>query len=203
MGSKSDFGAATEHFGMNFTTANERTGKTAVMPYADLYKSYHQIVLKYIHKKISNLQDAEDLTHEVFISCYRNYDRYDPAKSSQKTWLFVIVCSRLKNYYRDHKTNDSLDDYIDLLEDDKSDIDRSIIMEQYRSELAKALMKLSLVSRSVVVFKYFRHMPVNEIAAELGISQGNARVILSRALKTLSGLIPESIHDGIDSSSGR
>ncbi len=35
-----------------------------------------------------------------------------------------------------------------------------------------------------------------------GISKGNARVILSRALKTLSGLIPESILDGIDLSSG-
>lgn len=173
------------------------------MPYADFYKSYYQIVLNYIHKKISNLQDAEDLTHEVFISCYRNYDRYDPAKSSQKTWLFVIVCSRLKNYYRDHKTNDSLDDYIDLLEDDKSDIDRSIIIEQYRSDLTKALMKLTLVSRRVVVFKYFRHMSINEIAAELGITQGNARVILSRALKMLSELIPKSIFEGIDSSSVR
>ncbi len=203
MESKSGFGEAAEHLGMNLTTANEQTRKTSVISYADFYKSYYQIVLKYIHKKISNLQDAEDLTHEVFISCYRNYDRYDPAKSSQKTWLFVIVCNRLKNYYRDHKTNDSLDDYIYLLEDDRSDIECSIMMEQYRSELAKALMKLSLVSRRVVVFKYFKHMSVNEIAEELGISKGNARVILSRALKTLSGLIPESILDGIDLSSGR
>lgn len=54
-------------------------------------------------KLIENAHDAEDLTEEAFVYCYRRYADYDPGKSALSTWLYLVVNSRIKNYYRDRK----------------------------------------------------------------------------------------------------
>lgn len=77
---------------------------TAPKPSFDmLFEKYHENVFRYINKKIDNYYDAQDLTSEAFTYCYQHYGDYDPEKSAVSTWLYLIVNSRIKNYYRDKK----------------------------------------------------------------------------------------------------
>ena len=48
--------------------------------YETFYRDNYNRVLNYVYKKISHREDAEDLTAEVFVYCYRHYSDYDPAK---------------------------------------------------------------------------------------------------------------------------
>ena len=75
----------------------------------DFYKEYYNQVYWYIYKKINHIENAQDLAGDVFCSCYKNFNNYDPQKSSITTWLYVIVNNRLKNYYRDRKITVPLD----------------------------------------------------------------------------------------------
>ena len=74
--------------------------------YETFYRENYTRVLNYVYKKISHKEDAEDLTSEVFLYCYRHYDDYDPSKGKRSTWLYLITNSRIKNYYRDHQIGD-------------------------------------------------------------------------------------------------
>jgi len=156
-----------------------------------LYYEYYAKVNRYIRNKINNPADAEDLTQESFEYCYRTYGAFDPEKSSISTWLFLIVNSRVKNYYRDKKSNEDIDEYSNLLPAESSDLDRAIYLEELKRAVISAINKLPEKQQRVVVLKFFLDKSHQEISRELEISETNSRVMLTRALKNIKELMQD------------
>lgn len=157
--------------------------------YEVFYSENYGRVLYYVKNKISSVEDAEDLTSEVFMYCYTHYDDYDPQKSSITTWLYLIVNSRIKNFYRDHNVT-----YVDYeavsetLQDQSLDLDEGVYLEQLHGVIMKAIKSLPERQQKIVMMRYFENCSSEEIAGRLGITPGNVRVLLSRALDKLSAL---------------
>lgn len=159
----------------------------AAIDMQQLYCDYYMKVYVYIRRKIGNSEDAEDLTQEVFEYCFKKYDTYDETKSRLSTWLFLIVNSRLKNFYRDKKSTECIDNYENILPATDNDMDRAVFLEQLKSALMEAMADLPQKQRDVVICKYFKGMSHGEIAEKFGISEGNSRVLLTRALDKMKG----------------
>ena len=160
--------------------------KTQVPPFEDFYSDNYSRVLYYVRNKIGSNEDAEDLVSEVFLYCYNHYSDYDPEKSSITTWLYLIVNSRVKNYYRDHVTYADYEVVSQTMQDERIDLDQGVYLEQLHSFLLKAISKLPERQQKIVKMKYFEDLSGEEIAEKLGITPGNVRVLLSRALNKLS-----------------
>ena len=156
--------------------------------YEEFYESNYSRVLYHVRGKINNEQDAEDLTSEVFVYCYSHYDDYDPEKSSITTWLYLIVNSRIKNYYRDHDSVSFADYEVvsDTMQDQSIDLDEGVYLEQLHATLMKAINRLPERQKQIVMMSYFQHMSSDEIARRLCLTPGNVRVLLSRALAKLA-----------------
>lgn len=157
-------------------------------PFTEVYNAYYQKVVYYIQNKIGNVHDAEDLAGEIFLYCYSHYDDYDPAKSAVSTWLYLVVNSRIKNHYRDEKTYVELESVAGELRDDSVDMDACIYLQQMRLQLERAIEGLPERQRRIVTMRYFEERSNPEIARALGMTPGNVRVQLSRALDTLETL---------------
>lgn len=153
--------------------------------YEEFYEENFDRVTQYVYQKLNNWQDAEDLAGEVFLYCYSHWDQYDPDKSSPTTWLYMIVNSRLKNRYRDAKHHVALEDVVGVVADEDIDMDACIYLEQLRTMLDTALAYLPERQQKIVRMRYFEDLSGNEIADILGMTPGNVRVQLSRALDTL------------------
>lgn len=152
------------------------------------YEEYYNQVYWYIYKKIKYPEDAQDLTGDVFCSCFKNFESYDSQKSSLATWLYVIVNNRLKNYYRDKKIYVSLDEETGEkhLQAEDDYIMQAILLEDYRNMLADAISVLPEKYQLVVILKYFGEKKSEEISDIMNISAVNVRVIISRALKKIN-----------------
>ena len=155
------------------------------LPFEEVYKQYYSEVVYYIRGKLNNYHDAEDLAGDVFFYCYQNYEKYDPNRSSFATWLYLIVNSRLKNYYRDRKQTVDFSELEEWMFMDEPDMERAIYLEELRKFVADRLASLPEKQRKVVQMRYFQEREFNEIADEMGTTAGNARVILSRAMDRL------------------
>ena len=154
--------------------------------YEDFYQDNYGRVLYYVRQKIACAEDAEDLVSEVFLYCYSHYGDYDPEKSSITTWLYLIVNSRVKNYYRDHVTYADYESVVDTVQDQSIDLDAGIYLEQLHDVLMKAIKTLPERQQKIVMMRYFQNYSSEEIARYLGTTPGNVRVLLSRALDKLS-----------------
>ena len=154
----------------------------------DFYKKHYNQVFWYIYKKINHTEDAQDLSGDVFCACFRNFENYDPQKSSITTWLYVIVNNRLKNYYRDRKISVPLDEQVDekYLQSDDEYITQAILLEDYRNMLADAISTLPEKYQLVIILKYFGEKQSEEISKIMNMSAVNVRVTISRALKKIN-----------------
>lgn len=112
--------------------------------------------------------------------------------ASRKSWLFMVVQSRWKNYCRDRRSTQNLDDFIDFLPDENDVISAATNLMAAREELAKALKQLPENQRNVVIMRYFGQMSNEKIAMKLGTSEGNVRVLLSRGVKKLALIMQDS-----------
>ena len=158
--------------------------------FEQIYCEYYLRLVKYVRKKISSIQDAEDIVQDTFAALYRNFDRYDPEKASVSTWVYVAVNNRLKNYYRDRKISVSLDDEdnpIDIADEDL--IEQAMEFEEMRRMLLGAVEQLSGDEQKIVKDTYFTKKTSAQIGEEMNLSAVNVRVKCSRALKKLKNIL--------------
>lgn len=146
------------------------------------YLKYFPQVYGYILKKIFFEQAAEDLTMDVFYSVWDKFDSFDESKATFQTWLYVIVNNKLKNYYRDRKEIVELDESLACENNQADEVIESIQLQYLRDHLYVALESLSELQRQIVIYRYFNEMNASEIAYHMGLSPGNVRIHLKRAL---------------------
>lgn len=170
--------------------------KTGKPSFQDFYEDNYSRVVLYIQKKITNHHNAEDLAGEIFLYCYSHYDDYDPDKASLSTWLYMIVNSRIKNYYRDAREHVDLDAVSPFLPDENSEMENAIYLEQASAQLHRAISRLPLRQQQIVKLYYFEERSSVEIAKIMGLTAVNVRVQLSRALDKLE-IMCSDIMEGV------
>lgn len=156
----------------------------------EFYRQHYWRVFTYLCKHGMRPEDAKDMTHDIFVYCWNKWDTYDASRSAPGTWLFMIVKCRFKNYLRGRRESVDIDELSGVLADECTpDMERAIYLTQLREQLAAALEQLPEVPRRIVILRYFKNASWEDVAAQLGITQGNARVILSRTLKKMEALL--------------
>lgn len=156
------------------------------------YMEYYSQVYKYLLKKISNPMQAEDLAMDSFVSCYQKFDTFDSQKASFATWIYVIVNNKLKNYYRDKKMTEPIDDHTELSDSFENDIVEAIHLEEMKKILEQALLMLDAQEQELIRLKYFDGEKSTSISTITGLSPGNVRVHLYRAIKKLKKYFEEN-----------
>ena len=157
--------------------------------FENFYEAYYTKILIFIHKRVSDYYEAEELTGDVFLSFYSSIDSYDKNKSSVATWLYTITANRLKNYYRDKKDHISLET-LDTQVISQIKMPEEIVTQTFREEaLRKSLNQLSFREREVLLERFYYQKRSAEIGKRLGLSPGNVRMIQKRALEKLRRII--------------
>ena len=159
------------------------------MTFEHYYEEYYRQVFVYAYKKISNLHEAEDLAQDAFVSAYEKFENFDPEKASFQTWIFIIIGNKIKNYYRDKKSYIDIDDPEQYIEPYEESFENEMLEAEYLTEmrayLSEALEELNSIQKNIVIASYFKNKTSKEIAADLGMTDVNVRVQLSRAIKKM------------------
>lgn len=159
--------------------------------FEEYFQTYYQQAFRYTLKKVSNSSIAEDITMDTFVACYRQFESFDPRKAKFATWLYVALNNRIKNYYRDQKDVDNLEDHEDAVDLAEDEIFQSIYLSEMRLALARAMETLNETQKQIVIKKYFKNLSSSEIAEDLRSTPGNVRVQLTRAIKKLKEYFEE------------
>src|SRR4030042_2981666 len=78
------------------------------------YNDYYPMILNALYSRVGNMEDAEDICHEIFVSYYRKFDEVrDP-----RSWLYGAMKFCISNYYQKKRGFDANSITIDNMEDD-------------------------------------------------------------------------------------
>lgn len=146
-------------------------------------------VLSFVRSRVPSQEDAEDITQEVFMNIQKYKDNFDSEKSDPDTWVFVIAKRKLVDFYRARKVTASIDDMeYDVFQSD-DDVERASEMNEMREQLRNGLEMLDERTRDVLILKFFKGLPSQEIGERLDISKSNVDVITHRGIKKLAEII--------------
>jgi len=153
-----------------------------------LYDIYADRIYRHIYYRTSNIEDAQDLTQEVFIKAWQGLPKYKRTKTPFLGWLFTISNNRVIDYYRTRKDHAYLNNEITMEDREKSP--EKLVEAQFTQEEARrAILNLTKDQQQVILLSFIEGFEYNEIAAALNKSEGNIRVILHRALKRMREIL--------------
>ncbi len=143
---------------------------------------------------LGDTDTANDAAQETFLKAYQNLKNFRP-NASIYTWLYRIAVNTCIDYKRKstfetrfpHTTNDT-----SLIEEQPSvdpSPEKSYESKQITDALNKALNKLSLKLKTIIVMKEVEGLSYEEIADILDISIGTVKSRISRAREELKKLI--------------
>ena len=135
--------------------------------------------------------EAEDAVQEVFLSLWKNADRFDPSKASEAAFITMIARRRLIDLHRRKERRpegSTVESELERMPDFKS----SVIEDRAEASLAaRALRKLQPKEREAVILSVYQGMSHSEISSYLGLPLGTVKTHIRRGLKrvrdTLAG----------------
>ncbi len=191
------------HRGMDSASEHaliEQCRRQDMEAFGKLVDAYQSRILGFVRRMHPNMEEALDITQEVFIRAFQAFSRFD-GRSSLRTWLFRIahnLCvDRARKAERsptevtlDSRLGDHGENGWDVV--DESGTPESLLMDQeVQLFVEQAISEMSDKLRSVLWMHDREDMAYEEIAESLGIPVGTvksrlflARSYLQQRLKT-------------------
>lgn len=168
-----------------------------VQSFECIYKAYSGFVHNVAFRVVNNMDDAQEVTQEVFLTVYRNLDSFK-FKSSLKTWIYRIAVNLAINYAKKRtKEQERIVEYDGNNEFNKT-IDSSgenIEKEQQEKTISTLLEALNPDQRACVVLRNLEGLSYQEIAESLNININTVRSRLKRAREKLLNLRNEIVEN--------
>jgi|WetSurMetagenome_2_1015567.scaffolds.fasta_scaffold64328_3 RNA polymerase sigma-70 factor, ECF subfamily len=158
--------------------------------------AHMDLLYRYSLSLRGNAADADDLVQETYLKAYRFWHTYDQG-TNVRAWLFRIMKNSFINMYRKRKSEPATAEYSESTLPDPSLIDaagvnnfgEALFDNLLGDEVVKAISKLSLQLRTVVILRDIEGMTYGEIAQFLHCPLGTVRSRLHRGRRELqSGL---------------
>lgn len=154
-----------------------------------LFQTYYKDVFRACYYMLQNKYDAEDLCQDVFAKALSEDFR---AIQNQKSWLLSIAMNMSRNYLK-KKNRILLKEHFNFLSsirlDNTQNIERTIQLNENKSELVDLMNKLPVRIRKVMVLKYVHDCKEREIAQILKIPEGTVKSRLFKGKKLLQKFI--------------
>ncbi len=163
--------------------------------FAELLARYGSRIFGHFFRLLSDRQEAEDLTQEVFLRVYRSRKRYQP-KARFATWLYHITQNVARNALRSRRRHPCVQLEVlggpeeggpmeGLLLDRGEEPSRPVERAEVARVVRDAVSGLAGRQRKAVELHQFEGGTYNDVAARMDMSPEAAKSLLYRARNQL------------------
>jgi len=164
--------------------------------FSELVELYKDKLFNAAYRMVGNRAEAEDIVQETFFRAYKNLSHYDASRKFS-TWVYRIATNLSIDSLRKRRGELSFDAEKDSgAMDEGSDLygivpsselgpEDVMLHNEASEEIQRAIERLPLLYRAVVVLKYMHDMPLGEIAQILNVPVSTVKTRLHRAREAL------------------
>lgn len=169
--------------------------------------TYEKPIYNLALRMSGNVEDARDLTQEVFLKIYRSLSTFHQ-DCALSTWIYRVTANTCYDLLRKRKeTVVSLDEesesgrLMDILVSTQGDPHSQLEQAERLEQLEDALLELSAPHRKIVVLRDLLGMSYAEISDVLRLEEGTVKSRLARARRHLRNHLTQKGNVFSDSSS--
>lgn len=157
-----------------------------------LYDHYMPMIYRFILLRVAEREEAEDLTHQVFLKAWQNIGGYSEKGLPFSSWLYRIARNSVIDHYRRTRPVADLEDE----ENSEELIVRPDILDKLdlKSDARKAFEAISSlkdIEREIVIMRFVDDLSVKEVAEAVGKTEGAVKLAQHRALNKLRTILSE------------
>ncbi len=159
----------------------------------DKQAQFEQIILRHLDAAfnlarwmIGNEQDAEDIVQESFLRAYKYFSSYQGGNG--RSWLLTIVRNTCYTWLRENQAQGltvDLNEEMVNAEAQAEDPEQCLQIKVDQQSVIRALEKLPVESRELIVLRELEEMSYKEIASVAGVPIGTVMSRLARARQRL------------------
>ena len=154
-----------------------------------LYDYYQPKIYRFVILKVGHREEAEDITHQVFLSAWQNINKYKVKGFPFSSWLYRIARNQVIDHYRTRKVTSAIDEvqpeYIISPAVAHMNVEKDIEIDK----VMKAVQGLDRNYQDVVIMRFVEDLSLRETAAALGKTEGAVKLMQHRAIKKLKTLL--------------
>jgi RNA polymerase sigma-70 factor (ECF subfamily) len=152
-----------------------------------VYAAHGAELYRFARRSLGDAGLAEEAVQETFLRAWRASDTYDPARSSQRTWLFAILRNVVIDLARARRVRPPMAPDRAPADTTRAEDDIERVLTTWQVEAA--LAALDEDHRTVLVEVHWRGRPYAEVADELGIPAGTVKSRVYYGLRALRGAL--------------
>jgi RNA polymerase sigma-70 factor (ECF subfamily) len=156
------------------------------MDFADVARRHAGEVYRFLLYLTGDRAIAEDLAGDVMERAFRSRDRFDPARATQRAWLFAMARSLALDHYRREQRRRRGERALAAVDAPETNpADAAGISDDLGAALESGLRALSAADREIIALRVVLDLDGRSAARLLGISESACSTRLSRALARL------------------
>jgi RNA polymerase sigma-70 factor (ECF subfamily) len=158
-----------------------------------LMRNYQNMVFSTAMRLLANQTEAEDVTQEVFLKAYENFDRLD-GNPSVGGWLKTVATNLSLNHLSRYRSRWSFFSELFGSGDEEAnepefpaddDVEAALMKTERCAQVEQVLQELPPAQRVPLVLYHLEELGYVEIAAKLGVSLGKVKTDISRGREVL------------------
>jgi RNA polymerase sigma-70 factor (ECF subfamily) len=158
------------------------------------YDAHGPELYRFARRSLGDAALAEDAVQEAFVRAWRASASYDPAKASQRTWLYAILRNVVIDMVRARRSRPPLDPRGDDgagADDARGASEDGIDQMLTAWQVEEALAGLADDHRRALVEVHWRGRPYAEVAVELGVPEGTVKSRVYYGLRAMREVLEQ------------
>ncbi len=158
--------------------------------FTNIYNDYYTLIFGKIYSKLRNVDESEDLCHDLFTLLYKKYSEV----RNPRAWLMGAMNYMILEYYKKRDKRDTCvfnaDTYEEKREFDPDKYDTSLIIEEaieetgnYKDDKDKIIFEL------IAIYNY----TYKEVAKHLGIQTYKVRYSYTMSVKRIEEFLKKKM----------
>jgi RNA polymerase sigma-70 factor (ECF subfamily) len=152
--------------------------------FEQLFSDLAEDLFSFLAYRTGDRAAAEDLVADTFERALRARRRYDPAKASEKTWLYSIALNCLRDRRRRAETERRALERV-AADAAGDEIDPGLARVEERERLLAGLSALTEEEREAVALRFGGDLTLAEIATLTGLERSTVEGRVYRALRKM------------------
>lgn len=181
-----------------------RAGEGDQAAFLELYDRHRQPIFRFAYRLLGEVDIAEDVTHDCFLSLIRKPENFRPERASLKTYLFAAARNLALKHFRSTGRETGLDEVTEepQLPSRQGPL-RKLLDEELAAEVRRAVGSLPPLQREAVILFEYEELSLNDVAEITGADVGAVKGRLYRARERLKTILRPYLDSKRELNSGR
>ena len=175
----------------------ESAGAGDAAAFQQLYERHRNAVFRFAYRLSGNVESAEDLTHDCFLSLIKRVASFEPGRASLRTYLLAAIRNLWLKQLRTLGRESALDEFDEneFIAVSKAPLGR-LLDDEMSLKVAEAVAALPPLQREALVLFEYEGVSLNEIAGMVGSDVGAVKARLHRGRQRLRKALQPYLNSG-------